>query len=450
MRRILAAALVMLCVMTAGPVIEASAQETENGSAESSAGEEYGMERHEGDGDLLLPGEIDEARRQVWEEYTEAALSDGTLEQEFDNRVMTWGEVSMKFTARLAKPSKEVPENGYPVYIALHGGGQSDTPFMNDSQWRSMQRYYDTRLSDAIYVTVRGVRDTWNTHFNDESYPLYDRLIRMLVLLMNADPNRIYLEGFSAGGDGVYAIAPRMADRFAAVNMSAGHPNGVNFMNMRNLPIQLQVGEFDDAYGRNLATVDSDDRLNGLQEEYGGYEHRTLIHADCGHNFADYDWFPLPVMKDPQAWRDEGDRSTEEINSYPPSYMENFVRDPLPGKVCFDLTTRAASREVTSFYYLRVPFSTSEGTIIAAYDRGENTVTIETEGVNGPFSVLLNEEMIDFSEPVTFVLNGKSGSAQITPLRSVLEETTAERGDPAFQFEAEVDSDFLQTLTGND
>ncbi len=43
------------------------------------------------------------------------------------------------------------------------------------------------------------------------SYPLYERLIEAMIVLYNADPDRVYLLGFSAGGDGVYQVAPRLA-----------------------------------------------------------------------------------------------------------------------------------------------------------------------------------------------------------------------------------------------
>lgn len=39
------------------------------------------------------------------------------------------------------------------------------------------------------------------------------------------DPNRVFLTGYSAGGDGVYHLAPRMADFLAGAAMMAGHPN---------------------------------------------------------------------------------------------------------------------------------------------------------------------------------------------------------------------------------
>ena len=72
-----------------------------------------------------------------------------------------------------------------------------------------------------------------------------------MILCHSVDPNRVYLLGYSAGGDGVYQITPRMADRWAGANMSAGHPNGVGLVNLYHVPFVIQVGECDSAYNRN-------------------------------------------------------------------------------------------------------------------------------------------------------------------------------------------------------
>ena len=124
--------------------------------------------------------------------------------------------------------------------------------------------------------------------------------------------------------------------------------------------------------------------------------------------------------------------------SFPPDYMDAFARDPLPESVIWDLSTRADSRLTESFYYLSAPYTTNQGLIRAKYDRMTNRVVIETENVNGAFSILLNERMIDFARPVTFVVDGTESALTLAPDRQVLEETTAERGDPNFQFETKV------------
>ncbi len=141
---------------------------------------------------------------------------------------------------------------------------------MNNSQWAHMASYYQNSVKNGVHVNPRGVRDTWDCHFNPESYPLYDRLIENMIAFYDVDPNRVYLTGFSAGGDGVYAIVAKMPDRFAAANMSAGHPNGLPLWNLYNMPLLLQVGENDTAYDRNIVTAQYGQLLDGYQEELSG------------------------------------------------------------------------------------------------------------------------------------------------------------------------------------
>lgn len=76
--------------------------------------------------------------------------------------------------------------------------------------------------------------------------------------------------------------------------------------------------------------------------------------------------------------------------------------------------------------------------MLVSYDKAANRVTIETDSLSGDFSVLLNEDMVDFSKPVVFVVDGKEIPMTVTPSLDVLRETTAERGDPNYQFFAEV------------
>ena len=185
----------------------------------------------------------------------------------------------------------EPDENGlYPLYITLHGGGESSEE-ENNGQWMAMKDYYRESVDNGIYVATRGMEDVWNLHFLDYSYPMYDRLIEDMILLKNADPNRVYLMGFSAGGDGVYAIAPRMADRFAAANMSSGHPNDVCLLNISNLPFEIQVGirdYYSETAMRSIRGAEFEDILNAYRDSYGfGYDHRILVHVPEGHNYND-------------------------------------------------------------------------------------------------------------------------------------------------------------------
>jgi transposase-like protein len=330
-----------------------------------------------------------------------------------------------------------------------------------------------------VYVAARGVEDQWNTHFRASSYPLYDRLIQNMIANMDVDPNRVYIMGYSAGGDGVYQITPNMADRFAATNMSAGHPNGINELNLKNVAFQLQVGEIDEAYDRYLWVSRYDALLDALGNEYGGYEHRAFVHDMRQHSYVT-DRRPQHgddrVMTNPQAWlaaRESADRVYDSLRDdtyYPPDWMQGVTRDPLPSEVIWNLGTRADQRTVESFYWLSAPMSVRQGLVFAHYDRAKNLVVLDTESVRNAaynasrkqvvwsestkgagfdFEVLLNEEMIDFSQPVTFVVDGAAVCATVVPSRAVLEQTTNERGDPNYQFEARVSYSELKALAAH-
>ena len=76
--------------------------------------------------------------------------------------------------------------------------------------------------------------------------------------------------------------------------------------------------------------------------------------------------------------------------------------------------------------------------LIKVASAGDNSFAIEAEDVNGEFSIMLNEYMVDFSQPVTFVVNGEETTLTLTPDMTILTATTEDRGDPWYQFEAMV------------
>ena len=390
-------------------------------------------------GEALGMEDLKQARQSVWEEYAAERLASEELVRETGEQALVYGDVTMRYTVQV---KGKMPENGYPLYIALHGGGGSDTPDLNDQQWGHMQVYYSDWLDCGVYVAVRGVRDTWDTHFNPESYPLYDKLIETMILTQNIDPNRVYLEGFSAGGDGVYAISPRMADRFAAANMSSGHPNGISLVNLYNLPIQLQAGEFDTAYDRNTVTAEYGIYLDELQAaEPDGYVHRVLIHLNKGHNYPDYEATKQSVIENYAQWLSGGEVKYVRIDCFPPHWMRDFTRDPLPARVIWDLSTRAELRRTDSFYYLSAPRD-AKG-VLRVTNAGDNRFEIDASEFEGEFAIWLNEDMVDFSRPVVFVLNGAEIEKTLEPSLEILKQTTYERGDPNWQFEARVTSTAL-------
>ena len=393
---------------------------------------------------------------------------------------LSHGGKEMRF---LKETLGEADESGqYPLYITLHGGGGGPEEINND-QWIEMFYYYRESVDNGIYVSVRGVSDTWDLHFREETYPLLDALITYMAVTEHADRNRVYLLGFSAGGDGVYQLAPRLADRFAAVNMSSGHPNGVSLVNVANCPICLQAGirdYYSESAKRSVRCAEFEKTLEGYRDRYGfGYEHQVWIHVPEGHNYYDFTDTQSIVLADPEEFAEKeeaedmltamlqatqehletdhisdlsywiiGDNEAydeavtglvsstfglelAEANTNAVRWVSQYVRNPAPPEVVWDLGTRAASREITSWYWLEAEPSVNEGIIRASFDRGSNTYTVAPDdAVNGDFAILFLAGMVDTGRPVTVVTPEGEYTLQVNPSEETALESFTERMDP--------------------
>lgn len=396
--------------------------------------------------------EVDAVRTCVWEKHRREQLADPRRREEHDSKQLRFAGATLRYEA--FKVGKK-PDKGYPLYIALHGGGGGPAR-MNDSQWRHMTVYYRQSVKAGVYVAPRGVSNTWNLHFRRESYPLYDRLIENMILFEDVDPDRVYLLGFSAGGDGVYQIVPRMADRWAAASMSAGHHNGVSPKNLHHVPFLLQVGERDGAYNRNRETVKFEAKLEALAGEHpGGYIHEIFVHRGKPHNFLDNhpEEEKQQVLADPQAWLEKGETRSVARNTNAIAWVSRHRRDPYPAWVLWDLKTRAdrsgRSGEESSLwnvkhkgrqhYWLDLNGQDAEspGTdeVLVKLDPESNAVVVEKAG--SYLRVLLTRRMLDLSKPVTFQVGACKHRRFLRPDLETMLRTVVERGDPRFIFEAE-------------
>ena len=156
---------------------------------------------------------------------------------------------------------EDAPEGERSLWISMHGGGGAP-PELNDGQWNNQIRLYEPE--EGFYVAPRAPTNTWNLWHQGHIDPLFDRMIASYVARHGVDPDRVYLMGYSAGGDGVYQLAPRMADRYAAAAMMAGHPNETRPDGLRNLPFMIFMGGKDGAYDRNKIAARWKETLKGL------------------------------------------------------------------------------------------------------------------------------------------------------------------------------------------
>jgi uncharacterized iron-regulated protein/poly(3-hydroxybutyrate) depolymerase len=288
----------------------------------------------------------------------------------------------------------EALDTGRSLFISMHGGGNTSAS-VNDRQWENQIRLYQPE--EGIYVAPRAPTNTWNLWHEGHIDPLFDRLILAHVLCRNVDPNRVYLLGYSAGGDGVYQLAPRMSDRWAAVAMMAGHPNETRSEGLRNVPFSLFMGGQDAAFNRNQIAVDWQKKLKELStSDPDGYRHWVKIYPEHGH------------------WMKGDDRE-----SLP--WMTEFQRMCWPKRVVW------VQDDVTHprLYWLGVPNEQAKAgdQIIAAV----NGQTIEISTTVERLTLYLNDELVDLDQPIKVrwneqeVFSGKLGRSRDAITRSLSE-----------------------------
>lgn len=132
----------------------------------------------------------------------------------------TWGNMtishdSIKLSCAV-RTFGMTPKDGRSLYISMHGGGHCPKE-VNDEQWVNQIYLYEPK--EGVYIAPRApwnTSDLWHRKGLDE---LLEDLISACVVFEGVNPNKVYLMGYSAGGDGVWRLAPRMADKWAAASM---------------------------------------------------------------------------------------------------------------------------------------------------------------------------------------------------------------------------------------
>ena len=342
------------------------------------------------------------ARHLLWQDYVQRIERD--RRQEWKSKVLSLDDLQMKFEFKtFGKPGQD----GRRLFISMHGGGGAPAK-VNDQQWRNQVGLYQPE--EGIYLAPRAPTDTWNLWHQGHIDKFFERLIQDAVVFEGVDPNRVYILGYSAGGDGVYQLAPRMADRLAAAAMMAGHPNDASPLGLRNIAFTLHMGGDDAAYNRNGVARDWEKKLARLrQADSDGYIHKVVIHEGKGHWMDRQDAVAIP-------------------------WMEKFIRDPTPARIVWKQSS-VVHRE---FYWLAVDDKNAFGGAEVIASLENQTIDIETTGKIASLYVRLNDSMVDLDQPVSIRVNGQS-AVELNPGRSIrtLHKTLNERGDINLMFPTE-------------
>lgn len=314
------------------------------------------------------------------------------LQKIWSQKVVTQGAFEMKFAYRILG---EKPADGRSLYISLHGGGNTSSA-ANDQQWKNQINLYTPK--EGVYLAPRAPTNTWNLWHEDHIDDMFAEIVKAAVLNEGVNPNKVYLLGYSAGGDGLFQLAPRMADYWAAASMMAGHPGDASALSLRNLPFAIYMGGADAAYKRNELAKVWGEKLDSLQTKNpGSYVHDVHIYEGLPH------------------WMSR--RDTNAIQ-----WMASFTRKALPSKVAW----HQDDRHHQQFYWLGTPLPETGKEAVVSITK--NTINIERND-NPQLYIYLNDQLLNLDKKIKVVLNGKNVYNNKADRKLALIQTTAKRLD---------------------
>jgi hypothetical protein len=305
------------------------------------------------------------------------------------------------------------------LVVLLHGGGQGD------GHWRSGADMFigpfRKALGRVIFLcpTVLEKRYAeWGKYPAEEDY--VKELMKAAKRTWPIDTDRVYCAGYSMGGYGTWHYGGHQADVFAGLvsgaggillGMHRGETWGWGILsNLRHTPITFAHSK-DDEPSPVWSDQVADRILTELAGRYGGgYVHRYTEYEKGGHAGAVRD------MGAAVAWAAAHQR---------PRYPKAVVWEP--------------SREfIRHFCWLRAERPQFFTRLEAAIDG--NTIDVNLTGLDGGFSILLNEHLVDMSQPVTVRCAGEQVfNGMVQPSLSAMIQSIEDKLDPGMWFWGRID-----------
>ncbi len=300
----------------------------------------------------------------------------------------------------------------YALVVCLHGFGFTGEEYLE--RWR-------TRLGeDSLLACPTYPSGAWFTRRAEE---LVLETIRQARRQYHIDPNRIFLTGMSNGGIGAWLIGMHHAPLFAGLAPMASGLDDVLMpflANLRRTPVYIIHGAKDQVMPVDLS------RSIARELDVLGYPHVYREHQR-EHPMAGGHYFPREELPDLVAWfnrqrREPLPTSLTVVRDGSHFQAFNWVRlDATDSIAAFseDLVDKSDER-IKRRVYAKLDASIA----------GNNRIEVKAEHVQR-YSLFLNEQVIDFSKPLTVVTNGRlSFEGTVTPSVETLLRQARLRQDP--------------------
>ena len=188
------------------------------------------------------------------------------------------------FRYQVFVPAAFDPAKTWPVVIYLHGAPGRGTDGLRPTAaglGEAIRRHPEWFPVLALFPQAPPESD-WDGPVADRVLPELEAIVRSF----HGDPTRVYLTGGSMGGQGVYSLALRYPDRFAALVVSCGSPlrppwrlaelhqppvdrSEAAFASIARQLIQLPIWVFHGAEDKVVATSEARTMVAALQAAGG-------------------------------------------------------------------------------------------------------------------------------------------------------------------------------------
>lgn len=298
----------------------------------------------------------------------------------------------------------DMPKDGYPVFLYLHGSGPREHEWANGLRLAKM--FQD---GPSMYIVPQIPQEgAWYRWWQRSKQWTWERILRILMSMPEVDKNRIYVFGISEGGYGSQRLASFYADYWAAAGPMAGGEPLINapVENLAHVPLSFLTGDKDFMFYRHLLTKTTGEKLDSMQRLFPNeYKHRVELIPDKGHSI---DYTPTT------PWLAQHKR-----NAHPRHFIwENLEMDGLKRNAFYNLQVL----EETDAYRTRYEFTVN----------ADNSIDIKVDGVkynatwkdphwgidmlfskdltpakHGHLRVFLSDQIVDLKKKVTVRINGK-------------------------------------------
>lgn len=298
----------------------------------------------------------------------------------------------------------DMPKDGYPVFLYLHGSGPREHEWANGLRLAKM--FQD---GPSMYIVPQIPQEgAWYRWWQRSKQWTWERILRILMSMPEVDKNRIYVFGISEGGYGSQRLASFYADYWAAAGPMAGGEPLINapVENLAHVPLSFLTGDKDFMFYRHLLTKTTGEKLDSMQRLFPNeYKHRVELIPDKGHSI---DYTPTT------PWLAQHKR-----NAQPRHFIwENLEMDGLKRNVFYNLQVL----EETDAYRTRYEFTAN----------ADNSIDIKVDGVkynatwkdphwgidmlfskdltpaqHGHLRIFLSDQLVDLKKKVTVRINGK-------------------------------------------